>query len=138
MAQSDRWRAATAFAILFVLYQAAEGIGGRLLGSFTVQAALMVAVVVAAWPLGRWLGFRGYDAYALEWRRSAGLSNTTVLATAEEVAQIEAQIEAVLAPYVRRKGEAAVPSDARPVRMLRYVLPEAPADATGADHRQRS
>ena len=73
-----------------------------------------------------------------EWRRSAGLSNTTVLATAEEVAQIEAQIEAVLAPYVRRKGEAAVPLDARPVRMLRYVLPEAPADATGADHRRRS
>lgn len=73
MAQNDRWRAALAFAILFVLYQAAEGIGGRLLGSFTVQAALMVAVVVAAWPLGRWLGFRGYDAYALEWRRSAGV-----------------------------------------------------------------
>lgn len=73
MAQGDRWRAALAFAILFVLYQAAEGIGGRLLGSVTAQAALMVAVLVAAWPLGRWLGFRGYDAYALEWRRSAGV-----------------------------------------------------------------
>jgi membrane protease YdiL (CAAX protease family) len=73
MAQNDRWRVAIAFAILFVLYQGAEGIGGRLLGSFTVQACLMVATVAAAWPLGRWLGFRGYDAYALEWRRSAGV-----------------------------------------------------------------
>jgi uncharacterized protein len=71
MTQSERWRIAFAFGILFVLYQGAEGIGGRWLGSFTIQATFMVAMVVAAWPLGRWLGFRGYDAYALEWRRPA-------------------------------------------------------------------
>lgn len=73
MAQHERWRAALAFVILFGLYQGAEGIGGRWLGSYSVQAIVMVAMVAAAWPIGRWLGFRGYDAYALEWRRSASM-----------------------------------------------------------------
>jgi len=36
-----------------------------------VQAGLMIACVVAAWPLSRWLGFRGYDAYALDLRASS-------------------------------------------------------------------
>lgn len=63
------WRAALAFLILFLLYQSAEGIGQRLLGSFAVQAALMLFCLLAAWPVGRFLlGYRGYDAYALEWR----------------------------------------------------------------------
>lgn len=61
-----------AFAILFALYQSAEGVGDLLLHSFAVQAALMTAMVLAAWPVGRWLlGARGYDAYALEPRRGA-------------------------------------------------------------------
>lgn len=61
--------AALGFAILFALYQSAEGIGGRLLGSFAVQAGLMVACLAAAWPIGRYiLKYRGFDAYALEWR----------------------------------------------------------------------
>ncbi|WP_066797188.1 CPBP family intramembrane glutamic endopeptidase [Sphingomonas soli] len=59
-------RLAAAFLILFALYQSAEGIGGKLLGSFPVQAGLMVAAVLAAWPVGRWLGYRGYDAYGLD------------------------------------------------------------------------
>jgi membrane protease YdiL (CAAX protease family) len=53
------------FAILWLLYQAAEGVGARWLHSFAVQATLMSACVVVAWPLSRWLGFRGYAAYAL-------------------------------------------------------------------------
>ena len=64
----DRGRAAAAFVLLFVLYQSAEGVGQRLLHSFSVQAALMVACVLAAWPLSRWLGWRGYGAYALDRR----------------------------------------------------------------------
>ncbi len=56
------------FVILFGLYQGAEGIGARLLHSFAVQAGLMVACVLVAWPLGRWMGWRGYRAYALEGR----------------------------------------------------------------------
>lgn len=61
-----------------------------------------------------------------QWRRSSGLSNTTFVATAEEVEAIEAAIEDVLAPYVLRKGKEPTTEDARRVRMLRYVLPSAP------------
>jgi DNA-binding transcriptional ArsR family regulator len=60
-----------------------------------------------------------------EWRRSAGLSNTTFVATAEELAEVEAAIEQLLAPYVLRKSQAVEVPDGRNVRMLRYVLPEA-------------
>lgn len=58
-------RAAWAFLVLWVLYQSAEGVGGRLLNSFAVQAGLMIACVLLAWPLSRWMGYRGYRAYAL-------------------------------------------------------------------------
>jgi membrane protease YdiL (CAAX protease family) len=61
----QRWRLPCAFAILWLLYQAAEGVGARWLHSFPVQAALMLGCVLAAWPLSRWLGYRGYAAYAL-------------------------------------------------------------------------
>lgn len=63
-----------------------------------------------------------------EWRRSAGLSNTTFVATADELDGIEAAIEKVLAPFVLRKGSDATTEGARRVRMLRYVLPTAPVD----------
>jgi DNA-binding transcriptional ArsR family regulator len=62
----------------------------------------------------------------VDWRRSAGLSNTTFVATADELAEVEAAIEAVLAPYVARKSNRVSVPGARNVRMLRYVLPEAP------------
>jgi membrane protease YdiL (CAAX protease family) len=73
MLQDHHRRAALAFVFLFVLYQGAEGIGIRLLNLASVQAAFMLAMVWVAWPLGRWLGFRGYDAYALEWPRSTAV-----------------------------------------------------------------
>lgn len=57
-----------AFLILFALYQSAEGVGANLLHSFPVQASLMAACVLAAWPLGHWMGFGGYRAYALQGR----------------------------------------------------------------------
>ena len=60
-----------------------------------------------------------------EWRRSAGLSNTTVVVTAEELAEVEAAIEQLLAPYVLRKAHRETVAGGRTVRMLRYVLPEA-------------
>ena len=75
----------------------------------------------------------------LEWRRSAGLSNTTIELTADELADVEAAIEQLLAPYVRRKSAAqgvAVPTGARRVRMIRYVLPEAPPPEPGAGDEQ--
>ncbi|QWT20437.1 CPBP family intramembrane metalloprotease [Bacillus sp. NP157] len=69
----DRKRVVIAFAVLFALYQGAVGIGGHVLHSQTVSGVFLVAMLAAAWPLGRWLGFKGYDAYALEWRRSTAL-----------------------------------------------------------------
>ncbi len=61
----------------------------------------------------------------LDWRRLAGRSNTRILATAEELAEIEARIEEVLAPFVLRKDAdpADVPTGARSIRILRHVLP---------------
>lgn len=62
-------RALVAFAILFGIYQSAEGIGDRILHSFPAQASIMVMTVVAAWPIGRWLlRSNGYDAFGLAWR----------------------------------------------------------------------
>ena len=63
-----------------------------------------------------------------DWRASAGLSNTRIVVTSEELAEVEAAIEQVLAPYVLRKSEPDVVPGARSVRMLRYVLPEAATD----------
>lgn len=70
---SHRWRVALAFAALFVLYQSAEGVGDLLLHRFAVQAGLMIACLLAAWPLSRWLGWKGYGAYALPWQPAGGL-----------------------------------------------------------------
>lgn len=61
-----------------------------------------------------------------EWRRAAGLSNTSIVATADELAEIEGAIEEVLAPYVLRKNSGVRPEGGRRVRLLRYVLPSAP------------
>lgn len=58
-------RAASAFVVLWVLYQSAEGIGTLWLHNDTVRNTFMVACVVIAWPLSRWLGYRGFGAYAL-------------------------------------------------------------------------
>lgn len=64
------------------------------------------------------------------WQRLAGLANTRVVVSADELAAIEDAIERVLAPYVMR-DEAARPADGRGVRLLRYVLPEGAEDRTG-------
>ncbi|MFJ3221501.1 ArsR/SmtB family transcription factor [Kitasatospora sp. NPDC086801] len=64
------------------------------------------------------------------WRKPAGLANTRVVVSPEELAAIEDAIEAVLAPYVTR-DPARRPADSRGVRLLRYVLPEAAEERTG-------
>jgi DNA-binding transcriptional ArsR family regulator len=64
------------------------------------------------------------------WRRLAGLANTRVVVSADELAAIEDAIERVLAPYVTR-DEAARPADGRGVRLLRYVLPESAEQQAG-------
>ncbi|MFV8183602.1 MULTISPECIES: helix-turn-helix domain-containing protein [unclassified Streptomyces] len=65
------------------------------------------------------------------WRRTAGLANTRIVVSADELAAIEDAVEAVLAPYVTR-DPAQRPPGARGVRLLRYLLPEA-FDEPGAD-----
>lgn len=63
------------------------------------------------------------------WRRLAGLADTRVVVSADELAAIEHAIERVLAPYVTR-DEAARPADGRGVRLLRYTLPEGTEERT--------
>jgi len=66
----------------------------------------------------------------LEWLALSGLANTTILATREELEQVEAAMEDLLAPYVLRKDAGAdeVPDEARMIRIRRHVLPAASAD----------
>ncbi|MFE7711001.1 ArsR/SmtB family transcription factor [Streptomyces sp. NPDC057486] len=64
------------------------------------------------------------------WRKPAGLANTRVVVSPEELAAIEDAIESVLAPYVTRDPMQR-PSGSRGVRLLRYVLPEAVEERTG-------
>ena len=59
-----------------------------------------------------------------EWLSRAGLSNTGVVVSPEELDAIEDAIEAVLAPYVLRDRTTPQPGR-RDVRLLRYVLPGA-------------
>lgn len=61
----------------------------------------------------------------LEWSALSGLANTTILVTRDELEQVEAGIEELLAPYVLRKDAPAedVPDGARMVRVRRHVLP---------------
>jgi DNA-binding transcriptional ArsR family regulator len=59
-----------------------------------------------------------------EWLQVAGLSNTTVRLTPEELSTLAGRIDELLAPFVRRGDDA--PADARPVRILRHYLPSAP------------
>jgi len=58
-------RLALAFLLLFTAYQLPEGLGGHLLHSFPVQAALMIAFLPIAWLVGRWLGYPGLGAWYL-------------------------------------------------------------------------
>lgn len=61
----------------------------------------------------------------LEWLALSGMSNTTILVTRDELEEVEAAMEELLAPYVLRKDARAgdVPDDARLVRIRRHVLP---------------
>lgn len=66
IATPSRLKIALAFALLFLLYQSAEGVGDRLLHNSAVQSGLMLLAFLAAWPVGRWLGWRGFDAFGLD------------------------------------------------------------------------
>lgn len=64
------------------------------------------------------------------WRRSAGRANTVILITADELQQLQADLERLLAPYVLRKDqpEPQRPGGARAVRILTWIMPTRTAD----------
>jgi membrane protease YdiL (CAAX protease family) len=127
------WRVVVVFVVLFVLYQSAEGIGGKLLHSFLVQASLMVACVAAAWPLSRWLGYRGYGAYALDRRLvsfawlAMGLALALLAKGAAIVAGERLGIYAATGPSFARSGWAAL-AGAWPMLMLSTFVPSIAED----------
>ena len=64
---SNSWpRVLAAFAAMFVVYQASEGLQTLVAPGSPIGPALMLVAAGMAWPLGRWLGWRGYDAFGLE------------------------------------------------------------------------
>jgi membrane protease YdiL (CAAX protease family) len=58
-------KAAAAFLLLWLLYQASEALQTRYAPGQPLGPALMLLALLAAWPLGRWLGSPGYGSYAL-------------------------------------------------------------------------
>ncbi|MEU1491342.1 helix-turn-helix domain-containing protein [Streptomyces sp. NPDC005776] len=64
------------------------------------------------------------------WRSGAGLADTRVTVSVDELAAIQDQMERVLAPYVNRDA-ADRPADSRGVRLMRYVLPEGAGEQGG-------
>jgi membrane protease YdiL (CAAX protease family) len=73
MVQTERrnnWpRVLAAFAIMFAIYQASEGLQTVIAPGNPLGPVLMLAALLVAWPLGRWLGWRGYDAFGLQLER---------------------------------------------------------------------
>lgn len=59
------------------------------------------------------------------WRQAAGSGNTGLRLTLAEARRLEAAIEQLLAPFAARSADD-VPASARPVRSIRFLLPERP------------
>jgi DNA-binding transcriptional ArsR family regulator len=59
-----------------------------------------------------------------QWRRVSGYANVRMVMTPEEAAVLDAQMEELLIPYVTRDPDDQ-PDEARPVRLLRFLMPEA-------------
>ncbi|MCG5437141.1 ArsR/SmtB family transcription factor [Micromonospora foliorum] len=119
----ERWWQAAARGFRFALPDDAEGqaAGRQLRGEMFARAAEAPQ---------QWL-LHDEPRLDAQWRGVAGVADTRFVATPEELQQLEAAIEELLAPYVRRKEDDAPPADARIVRMLRYLLPE-PGDDPAA------
>lgn len=113
----QRWWKAVARGFRFEMPETPEGAeAGRLLRAEMMSQALDTAQ--------HWLS----DVEPVldpEWSRLAGSSNTLLAVTREEAEAIESAIEDLLAPYVQRRDQGAVPADARAVRVIRLSLPEA-------------
>ena len=61
-----------------------------------------------------------------DWRRISGMSGARTLLTRAEAEALDLKMEELLIPYVTRDASE-VPDGARAVRLLRYLMPEAPS-----------
>ncbi|ONI69573.1 transcriptional regulator [Kribbella sp. ALI-6-A] len=112
----QRWWQAVARGFRFDMPETPEGAeAGRLLRAEVMNQALEAAQ--------HWLA-ETEPALDPEWSRAGGSSNTLLHVTRDELDQLENAIQDLLAPYVQR-GSGDAPADARPVRHLRMLLPEA-------------
>jgi DNA-binding transcriptional ArsR family regulator len=68
---------------------------------------------------GRWLA-EFEPRLEPEWRKVSGFTHARLKLTLEEAEALDARLEELLEPYVARDA----PENARPVRFLRYLLPE--------------
>ena len=87
---------------------AAQALGNRL-------------AMAAQQQVNEWLAETG-PALPPRWQQVSGVSNTSVPLTPEELAQLSARIDELIAPYVHR-AEGDAPAGARIVRILRHYLP---------------
>lgn len=101
---------ATAFLILLALYQAAEGVGGRMLGNALVANLFMLSSVIAAPFVSRWLGWGWLGAYALDLRRGVGVIVLCGLLAAAAAKALALAVGAGLGVYTFGAAPA-VPSD---------------------------
>lgn len=112
-----RWWQAVARGIRFEIPEDAEG----------QEAALLLRSQMMAQALehvGRWL-IEVEPGLDQQWRQAAGSGNTGLRLTVREARRLEADIEKLLAPYASRRKDDA-PRSTRPVRMIRFLLPEQP------------
>jgi hypothetical protein len=96
---------------------AARSLGDQLAAAAQQQVSEWIAEVGPALPTA--------------WQQVAGVSNTQVPLTPEELAELSARIDELIAPYAHR-AEADAPAGARVVRILRHYLPGAEDLETGS------
>ena len=66
-------RLALGFLLLFVVYQASEGLQTVFAPGNPLGPALMLLALLLAWPVGRWIDGGGWRAYGLHRRRWVGI-----------------------------------------------------------------
>lgn len=115
----ERWWRATSTGFRYQGQGPAEREAGRLLEQVIEE--------VDGDVVGRW--HREVEPHlSPDWLEVAGRASTRVLVTPAEAHALEEAVEALLAPYVRRKDDpGSAPDGAALVRLLRYTLPDGEA-----------
>jgi DNA-binding transcriptional ArsR family regulator len=76
----------------------------------------------------------GRHAEPMEWRQAALFGDTFLCLTAEELANLGREVDALIAPYtVRARPAGARPEGARHVTLIQVALPEGPAASSPAE-----